>query len=166
MYFQSAKYKINPLHISNWTFILFNDSEYVTYCDGSFTLKSDLTNVIASYTLRDKSIKTETYEKIVASGSVSLCQPNLGGGISFLALVVLELTKKFSNFKAECPLKKGDYYLRNASISDTRLVPNFLLGASKQRKFSATLKAKPSGSKLSTEIIKYELYGTIDADAT
>jgi len=153
------------LYISNFTFVLFNDSEYVTRCNSSYTLKTDVSKFLASYALMDKNTKTETYDKTVASGSVNVCQLKRGMGINFLALAMLELASEFTNFKAGCPMRKGDYYMRNAPLSDTRHIPSFLPGASKQRTLFATFKAKPVKSKFFIELVKVELYGTIDADA-
>lgn len=112
--------------MANFSLNVVNGSEFGTRCNASATLVKDLPNLIISFNIKEKSPGSKVWNITIASGTFNTCKVQRGIFAEFLGNFFKDLMKEYSNFKMECPYKKGFYYLNNASMSDLDMLPRYL----------------------------------------
>lgn len=146
--------------MSNFSFEVFNDSKTMTRFNFTADLKTDLTNYFVVFTIKEKSSSTKEFDKTVASGSFNSCKLQQGLVGNFMAKMISDLLKEHSNFKFQCPQRKGYYYVINAPLSETSMLPNFLMGKPCDRQMSCKVTAKIPTFKAPVQVISLEILMT------
>jgi Protein of unknown function (DUF1091) len=160
----SIQYTSNPVHISNLTINVFNDSLGDSRFNSSGILNRDVQRVKITAILRVKSTGSRNYDKTFLQGDVDLCKIKKGAIGNFVVGIVMEHLKEYSNIIIECPFKKGFYYTTNFPINPTNmntLFPQYLLPFVKSEPWELTIifKGKFQKAKSFEHVFSYKFYG-------
>lgn len=80
---------------------------------------------------------------------------------NFIIKVVSDNLEKYSNYRFDCPQKKGDFYVYNFPILDDKNFPPFLLRATGKVEVSSVIKAKIENVKQTVHMFTLKFYGAI-----
>jgi len=161
-YVSDMKYYFNPLYVSNFSLRVFNDSLLTTRLNVSVIVKTDFLTFLIGFSIKDKNPATKEYDKVLSRGSFNTCKVQQGVFGGFLGSYVSDIIAEYSNFKLECPYKKGFYYVANAPISEPDLVPGFLTGGTTERLMSLKILAKVPKMKSPAHIYSFDIFHTSD----
>lgn len=94
-------------------------------------------------------------------GSINICKASKGVFENFFLKMLIESFSKNANFAAECPQKKGFYYVNNfAPIDNSNLPYQIAVGMVGDWQCSFTIRAKVGKQRSMAEIYSIKLFGS------
>jgi Protein of unknown function (DUF1091) len=117
IYLYSSKITTNPKLIENASFSVFNGSDGVSRLNVSVFLKVDLARPSTMIECNGKlegSLRTNE----IYRGQIDPCQVQKNWFLSFFIKASAASIKEFSNYRFDCPHKKGLYYASNFPVFD------------------------------------------------
>lgn len=118
----SSESSFNPQFMEKMDFAAFNDSNGVSFYNLSFTIKKDIARFAVCFEWYIKSNKQSNYyDARVSQLNLDVCKLNQGNPLSmWAASYVVNRINQRSNFRLQCPLKKGDYYVNNTRAPEEK----------------------------------------------
>jgi Protein of unknown function (DUF1091) len=143
----------------------FNDSERISRFTISVGVNEDILKEKMTLTMKTKDEGSETYDKVLFRTDLEACTQQRGGFSSFFVPLIKDYINEFSNIKQICPLKKGDYYIKDFGVPGEIPWPNFLpksmLGNGLRWEAIIELKGKTKkASKAFSHFLTLKLFGT------
>ena len=124
--------------------MVFNDTKGRPRFNISLDLNTDFVRSTTFFSLIEKS--NDGSEKVGLKSSADTCNVSKGIFGNFIIQMIAKNLEKYSNFKFECVIVKGSYYVRNFPI-DFDYVPTYFLSKSRHFELTATVKGKPNSLK-------------------
>lgn len=99
----------------------------------------------------------KNYDLNLFTGNIDVCNIGKGMRSNFIISMIYDNLKDHSNFKFECPTKKGFYYAANFPIMGDEYLPHFLIGQTGYWQVIWRIKAKIQRSKspVPLALVKY-----------
>jgi hypothetical protein len=136
---------MNP-EVSKGNMIAFNDSDYVSKINSSFTVSKNLTQVVATYEVKVRTIGRE-YDFVFNKGKFDLCNVQRGVlGSVFIKYLNEHMTSDVTNMRLVCPFLAQDYYVHGFPIIGIKFTPRGL-SSKTDFQFTSNIRVKFNGSK-------------------
>lgn len=140
---------------------VFNGSDGVSRFNWTGTILTDLEKMVISFEIRGKTDQNSlAYDKLHLKGSVDTCEMSNGPVGNLIAKMGMSRTNKFTNFKMECPHKKGLYYAVNYPVPDDKFIPYAITNAAGKFEVTSVNSGKVAGVEGMVHISTTKLYGT------
>lgn len=120
MVFHSSEFNFNRELIDKMNFSVFNDSSGMSFYNLSFTTKKDFAVFMVCFEMNIKSEKhIRDYDVRVSQVNLNVCNLNkMNLIVSSTVNYIVGKIERYSNFRLQCPLKKGDFYIKNSPAPD------------------------------------------------
>jgi Protein of unknown function (DUF1091) len=154
---------LNPNLVANVTARAFNDTDDISRFTLSANVKENLLKEKMTLTMKVKTDKSKTYDKLLFRTDLEACSGARGGFATFFIPLLNDYVAKYSNVKELCPLKKGFYFIENFAIEGELPRLNFLpTPISDDIRWEATvdLKGRVAKSKALIQGLTFKIYGT------
>lgn len=141
--------------------VVFNNSD-ISYFNYTARLLVDFRRTLASFDLKKKSDgKLKNYDLNVLSSNVDSCKAAQGLFGNYIIKFLLMSNVKFSNFKADCPQKKGFYYAYNfpAPENPKDFIPSFMPAPAEFWQLTIIGRAKVSASGGAVRVFRIVVQG-------
>lgn len=103
--------------------------------------------------------KDKDFQKELLRSTINVCKIKQGVMGNFLIKTLMEDFEKYSDFKVECPFKKGKLSINKMKITE-KFLPTYLLQSFKFI-FTGIVKVKVVNSKKLVEFYTVKIYGEI-----
>lgn len=142
---------------------IFNDSAGISHLNATATFKCDVSNVFISATIFWKQPQEKEFTLKVFQGTSNFCELESGFLGNIIQKVFGDEFEKHSNFKLECPFKKGYHYIANLGFDNIIFVPTFLIPLKTMHwKIDYAVKAKFNNSRRVVNIFASKMTGSIE----
>lgn len=115
IFFHSSEFTFNPKMVEIMDFVVFNNSKPDSFYNLTFKLKKDLSQVVICFDLntKDEALAKE-YSWKVFRANIDICKMEKETKlVNYLVEHLAKLIEHYANFRLECPLKHGNYSIRN-----------------------------------------------------
>ncbi|CRL04969.1 CLUMA_CG018480, isoform A [Clunio marinus] len=161
IYWSSVTYTSNPTYVSDFSVIIFNDTDGDTKSNMTVTQLEDMEKFIITIVLKQSSKKgMKDFDRELLRINADTCKLSQG---SFKNYIVRNLFREFievSNLRFSCPQLKGTFYLRKFLLPGSipymdKFLRNTVNG---YFEFTLLIRAKPFKKKL-TDGVCVKAYG-------
>lgn len=122
---------------------------------------TDLEKMVIAFEVRGKTDQNSAaYDKLHLKGTVDTCDMSNGPVGNMMTKIGLSKTSKFTNFKMECPHKKGFLYAVNYPAPDDKFIPYAVTNAAGKFEVTSVNRGKVAGVEGMVHISTTKLYGT------
>lgn len=162
--FQSLEFKANPKMYSQFSAVIFNDTNGDIYINATTMQSVEYLKGIMSFTVVGRAdAKNTSSERLLFKGTINSC--NLSKGIfgNIVSKIVNDLFQRCSNIRIACPQPKGFYYLSNCRLDVERFIPPVLwVTFNRYWEFDATMKVKLHRNKPMEHFFSTKIKGDVD----
>ncbi|CRL04967.1 CLUMA_CG018315, isoform A [Clunio marinus] len=161
IYWSSVTYTSNPTYFSDFSVIIFNDTDGETKSNATLTQIEDMEKFIITIVLKQSSKKgMKDFDRELLRINADTCKLSQGSFKNYIVRNIYRDIREFSNLKFSCPQPKGTFYLREFILPGTipfidKLIPNISNG---YFEFTLLIRAKPFKKKL-TNGVSVKAYG-------
>lgn len=151
-----------PRLIENYSFVVFNGTDNLSYFNFTGKLLMDTKKSLYSFNLKVKSSESKKdYDVDVFTSNVDSCQAAKGVFGNFIIKFLQTNLDKYSNFKVECPQKKGFYYAYNfpVPLDFTSFLPSFIPNRSSIWQLTIISRAKVSKNQAAVLALQLQIRG-------
>lgn len=157
----SIQFFANPLYTANFSMVVFNGTG-VTKMNVTGTQLVDFKKVSLLFNLAGKSNEDyKNFDKEIYKGYFDVCKFSQGILGSFVARAMTENLHDYSNFKLECPQKKGFIYVYNLPMDGDRHYPSMIFQNFGSWELTVELKAKIEKVRAIATIVTVKMYGRV-----
>lgn len=152
----------SPRLVENYSFVVFNGSDHLSYFNFTGKLLMDIKKSLYSFNLKVKSNESrKDYDIDLFTGNVDSCQAAKGIFGNFIIKFFQSNLDKHSNFKIDCPQKKGFYYAYNFPVPlDLKsFIPSFIPFRSSIWQLTVISRAKVSKSEVAKVGLQLQIKG-------
>lgn len=158
----SVKFNINPRYASNLSMVVFNDTNGLSKFNLTGTQLVDFKRTFLMFNVAFKSNEaSKTFDKEVYKGTADVCILTKGFFGNLIVRNMVEILDSYSNFKLECPQKKGFIYVYNYPMDSDRYYPKFMFLTPRSYEFTVVLKAKIENVRATALVVTIKFYGRI-----
>lgn len=161
LYYNDARYSLSSRDIQNFTFAVFNDTDYISKLNLSMSFEVKILKFIGYIDWKGSSqSRTKDYETTIIKQTVDtvVSKGVLG---NFLVKMIYDNIMKYSNYKFDCPQEKGHFYAYNYPIMDLKYIPSGFLGGIKSWELNLVVKGKTAASKSLQQMFTLQFYGQV-----
>lgn len=125
------------------------------------TILTDVEKIVVAYEIRGKTDQQSTeYDKLHLKGTIDTCDMSKGPVGNLITKMGLTKPSKFTNFKLECPYKKGFYYAVNFPVPDDKFIPYAISNAAGKFEVTSVNRGKVAGVEGMVHISTTKVFGT------
>lgn len=157
----------NKKLVRDVTLKIFHGSDGIPRINGSGFLKEDLSEILVHATLSLRPSSGGVFKDVIRS-NVDFCDFQKYMWAKMLYKVIEDTVRKYSNFKFECPYKKGFYYGVEYPILSKRDPSMFSMrkamlgGVNSDFKVVLSVRAKAVNSKSLSKLLAFTSNGTVE----
>jgi hypothetical protein len=107
-----------------------------------------------------KNEQDRNYEKVVVQSSINACKMFNGVTGDFISKMIMEKVKDFVDFDVKCPIKKGQWKIKNFIFGDSNL-PTYLLQSDLKYMLLAKATIKTPSSKGMVDFFTTRISGEV-----
>lgn len=152
----------SPKYIDNFTFMVFNGTDSLSYFNFTGNLLVETMRSVLSFKVKQKpdAVK-KNYDVDVFSSNVDSCQAGKGISGNYIIKFFMTHLGNYSNLKIECPQKKRLYYAYNFPVPmDAKsFVPSFIPVPQMYWQLIIDVKAKVSKTRAADRVLRVQIEG-------
>jgi Protein of unknown function (DUF1091) len=148
----SVQFNSNPAQVTNMSMNVFNESDGMSKLNATGFITNDLLRIVISFVLNRKPDGKHN-DLLLLNTNFDTCKVQHGTLGNFMAKMLSDQMHQYSNYKFECPLKKGWYFINAFPINLAMdYIPRQLMGIylGKRLEWEASLSVKGKTSKSSS----------------
>lgn len=150
----------DPKYVSDGNLVVFNDTNGISRFNWTGNQLVDFVVVVSEIEIKGKTDKqSNNYDKILFKGSIDNCDISKGAIGNFVAQWISTHVDKYSNYKFECPLKKGFLYAVNFPVFEDKFIPYAVIGFAGRFVMAVVIKAKVEGVEGLVHVTSTRIYG-------
>lgn len=153
----------SPKYLENFTFLVFNGSDDLSYFNFTANLLVETKRAIISFEVKMKADeRKKSYDVEVFRGNVDSCQAGKGISGNYIIKFFMTHLENYSNLKIDCPQKKRFYYAYNFPVPvDARsFIPSFIPVHLMYWQLIIDVKAKVSKTQAADRVLRVQLQGS------
>lgn len=150
----------DPKYVSDAKLVVFNDTNGISRFNWTGNQLVDMLLVVTEVEIKGKTDKqSNNYDKMMFKASVDNCDISKNVVGNFVTKWISTHLDQYSNYKFECPLKKGFLYAVNFPVFEDKFIPYAVTGFAGRFVLAATIKAKVEGVESFVHITTTKIYG-------